>query len=310
MQTLVLNPNSLHQNPIQAPTKVFEIKDSSKPESKKQNRNFLNSIHNFTNHKFANPALILANLVSAGVDLFIENPILKTIVSKGSELATKAMMMLRDAETAVAALEQNRIIESAGRLLGIISLPLVKLHDLTLASGLGEFIPQIDLSLEGKLGKDRKYTSYSENFTLWQNAFLGQIKETFQAGFGKDRKILTQGKDKGHTLTLAGVLTFFGAGLGVALGRSQRNFWNKLGGSIRTAGSLLADYTLITHPDKKMNSAGYVFLIASVVDFIQRFLPEKYLKTINHINIVNTLVGRHIMTNRTHQKNNQDLEVY
>ena len=35
--------------------------------------------------------------------------------------------------------------------MGIVALPLVKLNDLTLASGLGEFIPQLDLALEGKI---------------------------------------------------------------------------------------------------------------------------------------------------------------
>jgi hypothetical protein len=304
----VLTEPSLHN--IQ-PEQIEHLSVSTnKNDSKKQNINFLKRIHDFTNHPLANPVLAAGDLLSATTD-FIQLPKpLKLFIDQGSVLATKAMMMLRDGETALAALEQNRIVETIGRLMGLVTLPLVQLHDLTLASGLGEFIPQIDLSLEGKLGKDTKYKSYADNLNQYKNAFVKQMKEIFQGGLGKNRKIFPKGEDQGHTLTLAGIFTFLGAAIGVGFGRQSRNLWNKVGGTIRSFGSVLGDYTLLTHPDKKMNQAGFVFVIATVVDFIQRFLPEKYLNTINHVNIINTMLGRHLITNRTHQKNTMELEAY
>lgn len=330
-----LATNDLHTN-FDLKTPSFLDSSFSKPELPKQNRNFLNKIHQFTNHPLSNWVLGSGDVLSAATDLFTLPPILKKIVDDGSLLFTKSMMMMRYAETGLAALEKNRVIEAAGRLLGIITLPLVKLHDLTLASGLGEFIPQLDLSLEGKLGKDRLYKSYSENTSEWMNAFSQNLSEIKQGGFGKNRKILPDFnfnqikqiganfgkmllgkepshiivKDQGHTLTLAGLLTFTGASLGVLLGRNSRNFWNKFGGLIRTGGSMLADYTLLTHPDKKMNKAGMIYLVAGATDAVQRFLPEKYLNSINHLNIINTMIGAQIISNRTLQKNQQDLTSY
>jgi hypothetical protein len=333
MQALDTNIN-LHNSEIQRPNFVFNY--ISKPESKKQNINFLNHIHDFTNHPLTNPILALGDAASAVTDYMDIPAPLKSIIDRGSLILTKAMMMLRYAETGLSAINQNRIIEATGRLLGIITLPTVKLHDLTLASGIGEFIPQLDLSLEGKLGKDRQYKSYAENFSEWMKALGQATKEIVKGGFGKNRKILPDfnfdqvkkmasnsfkilsGKnpdpikvnDAGHTLTFAGMLNFIGAGIGVSLGRTSRNLWNKVGGTIRTAGSMLGDYTLLTHPDRNMNKAGMFFIVAGAVDFIQRFMPDKYLNTINHLNIINTMIGTQIIANRTHHKNAQSLEVY
>ncbi|MFM7372926.1 MAG: hypothetical protein ACKO2Z_35115 [Sphaerospermopsis kisseleviana] len=56
-------------------------------------------------------------------------------MDKYSIVSIKGAMIARYLETAVEAFNQNRVVESVGRLMGVAALPLVKLNDLTLASG-------------------------------------------------------------------------------------------------------------------------------------------------------------------------------
>jgi hypothetical protein len=263
-----------------------------------------------------NIALGLASVLSAGTDfIHIPKP-LKQIVDKYSIVSIKGAMIARYLETAVEAFKQNRVVESAGRLMGVAALPLVKLNDLTLASGLGEFIPQLDLALEGKVQqkKSLRFPNQAEtkfeNLKIWFSSLGEAYKEIFSGGLGENRKLFPTDKDEGHTLVMAGTLTFLGSALGMLFGTKSRDLANKVFGSIRSLGGLVADYTLLTHPDSNMRKTGVVTTIGSMVDGIQRFLPENTLNTINHLNLLNTMLANQFLTDRTHNKSENDIKVY
>jgi hypothetical protein len=275
-----------------------------------------NFIRKFLDNPLLTACLVLGSVVSAGTD-FVKIPeLLKQAVDKYSVVLIKAVMITRYLETAVEAFKQNRIVESVGRLMGVAALPLVKLNDLTLATGLGEFIPQLDLALEGKVKQrralnisDKPETKY-ENLKMWFSSLGEAYKEIFSGGLGENRKLFPTGKDEGHTLVMAGTLTFLGSALGMLLGAKSRDLANKVFGSVRSLGGLVADYTLLTHPDFNMRKAGIVTTISSIVDGIQRFLPEKPLNTINHLNLLNGMFANQLLTNRTHSKSENDIKVY
>lgn len=329
---LAINVNHDEQNNA-ADSSFEENNEKKRPE-------FLKKLHNFLHENDAvNYFLGAGDVLSAATDFcksFVPKPF-KSIIDKGSVGLTKAAMMLRYLEAGIDALYENRLVEAIGRVLGIVALPGVKLYDLSLASGLGEFIPQLDLALEGKLGANKKYSSISENIKEWTSALTGSVKELIKGGLGKERKIFPDlnmamikktisnlarmflGKkfhavespnDKGHTLTLAGILTMLGSVLGLTLGSKSRGFWNKLSGVIRNTGSHMANYTLLTHKDEKMKKAGVIFSIADTVDLIQRFLPEWMINTINHLNIINIMLGQQIIAKRTRDKLENKVQTY
>ena len=275
-----------------------------------------NFVRRFLNNPVVDHSLDLASVLSAVTDFKKIPQPLKQALDKYSVVLIKASMIARYLETAVEAFKENRIVESAGRLMGVVSLPLVKLNDLTLATGLGEFIPQLDLALEGKVKQrralnisDKPETKY-ENLKMWFSSLGEAYREIFAGGLGENRKLFPAGKDEGHTLVTAGTLTFLGASLGMLLGTKSRDLANKVFGSVRSFGGLVADYTLLTHPDSNMRKAGIVTTIGSIVDGIQRFLPEKTLNTINHLNLLNTKLAQKLLTARTHKTSEKDVEVY
>jgi hypothetical protein len=59
-----------------------------------------------------------------------------------------------------------------------------------------------------------------------------------------------------------------------------------------------------------MRKAGIVSTAGSIVDGIQRFLPEKTLNTVNHLNLLITKLANKLLTNRTHSKSENDIKVY
>ena len=275
-----------------------------------------NFIRSLLNNPGFNIVLGLGSVVSAGTD-FVKIPeLLKQAVDKYSVVLIKGAMIARYLETAIEAFKQHRVVESAGRLMGVAALPLVKLNDLTLASGLGEFIPQLDLALEGKVQQKKSLRLSDQpetklkNLKIWFSSLGEAYREIFSGGLGENRKLFPAGKDEGHTLVMAGTLTFLGAALGMLFGAKSRDLANKVFGSVRSLGGLVADYTLLTHPDPNMRKTGVVTTIGSMVDGVQRFLPEKTLNTINHLNLLNGMLANQLLTNRTHNKSENDIKVY
>jgi hypothetical protein len=193
-----------------------------------------NFIRSFLDNPVIDHSLDLASVLSAVTDFKKIPQPLKQALDKYSVVLIKAAMIARYLETAVEAFKQNRVVESVGRLMGVAALPLVKLNDLTLATGLGEFIPQLDLALEGKVKQrralnisDKPETKY-ENLKMWFSSLGEAYKEIFSGGLGENRKLFPAGKDEGHTLVTAGTLTFLGASLGMLLGTKSRGLANKV----------------------------------------------------------------------------------
>ena len=90
-------------------------------------------MHEALRNPAVNMSLALGDFLSAGTD-FIKMPeSIKRPIDKYSVVLTKGVMIARYLESALEAFKQNRVVESAGRLMGVAALPLVKLNDLTLA---------------------------------------------------------------------------------------------------------------------------------------------------------------------------------
>lgn len=296
------------------------------------------STHNLLQNPIINKLLVAGDLFSVATDLvnFLPKKY-KEYLDKYSFQLTKGVMMARFLTAGWGAFMQNRIVEAVARTIGIVALPFVRLEDVTLATGLTACFGQADLGLEGKLGKSKKYESKFENFRLWVNALLKMTEEFIFAGFGKNRKVfpdlsfqrlkdifeqvyhdfrgvdkqvVQDSTDQGHTVTAASYLTGFGALIGMLFGSRSRNIYNKIGGVIRNLGGFVGDYTLLTHPDSNMRKAGIFTGLASVIDIIQRFLPEKYLNTINRLNALNNLFGFQLIAGRTQKKTDEEVVVY
>lgn len=311
-----------------------------------------NFIRKALNNSIINKVLSLGNLLAVLTDRIPSPDFLKNFTDKVSFNSTRLVMLSRYLDSARAAFQKKRIVESLGRIMGVIALPLVKLNDLSLASGLAEFIPQLDLALEGKIkekndlkknnleGNEDSAQKSEEtvwhNANIWLNSLIEAYKEIVEGGLGKNRKIFPdfnlsqikkmftnslkiiagdepeeiENKDQGHTLVFAGTLTFLGSFLGLMFARKSRDLANKVFGSIRSLGAIIADYTLLMHPDKNMNKAGLVTTLVTLVDGIQRFLPEKYINTANHLNLINSTFSSQIISNRSHEKNANNITVY
>lgn len=254
---------------------------------------------------------------------------------------TKAVIMSRFILAGGMALVENRVMEAFGRVAGILALPFVKLEDITLATGLSTAFCQIDLGLEGEMQAEegKKFKNPIDNLTQWFRSLGKLTKEFLTTGLaskdrtlfpdfkwsqitelpgkfhedviqGGERKAKPGDKDRGHTTVMSGWLIGLGAFIGVAFGRKSRNIWNKLGGVLRNVGGIIGDYTLVTHPDAKMRRAGYFAGFASIVDAVQRFLPDWIINSINHLNCINNALALHYYCKRSDDKNKNDVTAY
>ncbi|MCH2228596.1 MAG: hypothetical protein MK033_12565 [Candidatus Caenarcaniphilales bacterium] len=345
-QTLPNESESQAENDSKAESES-NAKTETKAKAKQES-----TIHRFLNDIKTNIFLGSGDALSALTDFVPLPEPLKEVIDKYSVRLTKAVMIGRYIDAAVAAFKENRIVESVGRMMGVAALPLVKLNDLTLASGLGEFIPQLDLALEGKMkerteldnldnGSDladgkKQIPSKMTNLKNWFSSLMEAYKEIIDGGFGKNRKVLPdfglknlgliaknygrvlQGKepdeikstDKGHTLVFAGTLTFIGSFLGILVGRKSRDLANKVFGTIRSVGGIIADYSLLTHPDSKMRKAGCLLGVNTVIDESQRFMDKSRINTVNHLNIILAMLGSQIINNRSHEKEDDNITAY
>lgn len=266
---------------------------------------------------------------------------IKEVIDVWSVRLTKIVIMARFVLAGIGALLNNRIVEAFGRIVGIAALPMVSLRDLTMATGLSTAFSQTDLGLEEKLGakSNRIYTSMWENASEWFGTWWRMTKEMFSTTlFGANRKVFPDfawsqitdiprrfiedftskipkkgrpgEKEEGHSAIFGAYFIGIGALIGVLFGRKERNIWNKLGGLIRNFGGILGDYTLFTHTDVNMRKTGYFTAVASIVDVIQRFLPDWMINTINHLNLINNMIGLSYYSDRTDKKTEGDIDVY
>ncbi len=267
---------------------------------------------------------------------------LKDFVDEWSVRLTKAAIMIRYINAGLGAFLNKRIVEAFGRVAGILPLPFVKLEDLTLATGLSTFFSQTDLGLEQKIGASKKssYESMIENAKEWFGNWLEMSADIIKNGFSMNSARLlfpdfkleqitdiprrfyedfmtpkhTIGKpgekEKGHTAVFGAYMIGGGALIGVLFGRKARNIWNKLGGLIRNIGGILGDYTLVTHPDPNVRKGGYFFGMATIIDVVQRFMPDWVINTINHVNCINNIIASDYYALRTQKRTEGDIAQY
>ncbi len=310
------------------------------------------------NHDYVNKFLIGGDILSMATDFFrtsmgqnmfssMKDMLpwhgIKKFVDDWSVRLTKMTIMARFVCGGINALINKRVMEALGRIGGIIVLPLVELHDITLATGISTSVCQVDLGLEHKMDAKSKtsYKSYGESIADWFKTLTKMTLEMFSGSvFGPNGKLFPDfkmqqildvpkrfmedmfsgknlkgqpgEKEEGHTAIFGGYFIGIGALIGVLFGRNARNIWNKVGGVIRNFGGILGDYSLLTHTDANMRRAGYFAGMASVIDMLQRFIPSDSIlvNTINHYNLINNTIALKHYADRSENKSKGNFDAY
>ncbi len=117
------------------------------------------------------------------------------------------------------------------------------------------------------------------------------IKEIFESGFGKNRKLFLpekapegQAVEQGHTMALGGHLNFSGAILTLASLATKHSIkpLHVLAAVIRNAGSIISDFAKLTHPDPNYKKATIAYFIVSALDFSQSLVSPAIAAIIGH----------------------------
>lgn len=316
-----LAATNIKEKPIQEESlnRLFENKSHSKQESGLPSFDYAqdrltnrNKIQDFFKTKFPKYGYLAACVMHAISGL---TSIKQDILPKGfKKLFDKVTVGLSKFTTsanylslAIEALKENRMFDFFARILDPLFVPWMKLEDIHLARGMSAGASLMDFSQNHKL-KDKDRQGVIPNIIANAKATVSMIKEMIQGGIGKNRKVVPEGKDEGHTMHFFGQMISLGSFLGVVFGANQRNFMNKLGGVIRNLGGFLGDITMIAHGDKAFKLSGVFYAANAVIDAVQRFLPQEIIDPINHFNMILNNLGTYFYAEISRRRNEGKFE--
>lgn len=150
---------------------------------------------------------------------------------------------------------------------------------------------------------DKSLGDFAKRFKAFSDASgVTKIKEIFSG----DDKI-----DQGHTTALSGYLMIIGGALGY-IGKATRGSLYKIGGTLRNLGGAIADVGLFGHPDSNMNISAIFLAVNTVMDIVQRFLPnmKKVINPFANISMAAYNVGVAIYLHRSRQKTTDNVVIY
>ena len=165
---------------------------------------------------------------------------------------------------------------------------------------LGKFVKQFNLgSIKEFFSSEGNLAERYERFC--QKSGISHIQELCMG----DEK-----KDKGHTTFLSGATMIIGSLLGY-LGKENKTWAYKLGGTIRNLGGVLADISIFGHKDPYFNASAIFLSVNTFMDIVQRFIPPAMKQIIlpwSNISMATYNIGCGLYLNRSNMKtNNQDI---
>jgi hypothetical protein len=229
----------------------------------------------------------LAAATAAFSNVFPES--IKNGLNKLAPNITKLVNSINFFAKGADAFNHNRALDSIARFLFPAVVPFMPVEDMYLGAGLGLGLTMMNDSHESKV-KDK--SNLITNFKESVQAFKELVKETVDAGLGKDRKILVhKDKEKGHSMHTSGIGMFLGSALGLAnkaLFRDEDSFihqtLHKSSTLIRNVFGIWGDIIIMLHPDSNNNKAGIAYITAATLDTLQAVvLPKELRQGVSHI---------------------------
>lgn len=238
------------------------------------------------------------HLASAAINVFSskESKINK-FFNQFSLSASKFVNLFDYLGHSINACKNNRSFDAIAKLLEPISVLLAPIENINLVRGIGSGLSTIDYSQSSDV---KDYSSFKANFIDNLNTAFKMAKEIYESGLiGKSRKIFINGKERGHTLAFAGHISLVSSILGLTF-KSLNKYFNV----IRNGGAMVANFITMSHPDKDKQHAGLLFNIYSLLDIVQKFMPENFASVVNNINMAFYNTGLHIFGNLSSKRSN------
>lgn len=190
------------------------------------------------------------------------------------------------------AFKHNRALDSIARMLFPTIVPFMPVEDMYLGAGLGLGLTMINDANESKVNDD---SDLIKNLKQSYAAFKETLKETWQAGLGKDRKIfVSKDKQKGHSMQTAGIGMFSGSALGLINKYLIKKITgedalltkaiHKFSSVFRNVFGIWGDIIIMLHPDENNIKAGRAYIMAAALDTLQAVvLPKELREGVSHI---------------------------
>jgi hypothetical protein len=190
------------------------------------------------------------------------------------------------------AFKHNRALDSIARMLFPVIVPFMPVEDMYLGAGLGLGLTMMNDAHESRVkDKSNLVTNFKESY----RAFKELVTETWQAGLGKDRKILvSKDKEKGHSMHSSGIGMLAGSALGLINKYVIRkiagedsfmaNAIHKFSATFRNVFGIWGDIIIMLHPDENNIKAGRAYIMAAALDTLQAVvLPKELREGVSHI---------------------------
>lgn len=190
------------------------------------------------------------------------------------------------------AFRHNRALDSIARMLFPAIVPFMPVEDMYLGAGLGLGLTMMNDAHESRVNDTSDIVS---NFKESYKAFKEIVKETWQAGFGKDRKILvSKDREKGHSMHTSGIGMFVGSALGLINKYIIKQIAgeeslitkgiHKFSSVFRNVFGIWGDIIIMLHPDENNIKAGRAYIMAAALDTLQAVvLPKELREGVSHI---------------------------
>jgi hypothetical protein len=267
---------------------AFELKDPTAFQAKLNPYNLASTLH----------------LTAATYNIFSKNDSkINRSINKLALVSSKLVNLVDYLGHSIRAFKKNRSLDAIAKFIEPISVLLAPIGSINLVRGIGSGLSTIDYSQSSDI---KDYRNFFSNLKENLITAYKMAEDIYGSGLlGKSRKIFTKGEERGHTLAFSAHISLLSSILGF-LFKDLSKYLNIL----RNFGAVLGNFITMSHPDKDKQSAGLLFNIYSVLDTLQKFMPDNYSSVINNLNMVFYNTGLNIFGNLSSKRSNGDFQDY